>query len=155
MDKKIKISIKILLVIICMATIFLLSNDNADKSTKKSDKLITFCYEKITKKKVDANIIDKYVHPVRKSAHFIIYLILGLTVISLLYEFNISTKNIIIFSILFCFIYACSDEIHQLFITGRSGEIKDVFIDTIGSTIGIFIYYFWRKKHGKQEKILT
>ena len=129
-----------------MISIFSLSNDNGYKSTKKSDKVITFWYEKLTNNKINKEIINKLVYPVRKSAHIIIYLILGLLFISLLYEFNITTKIMIISSILFCFIYACSDEIHQLFIVGRSGEVKDIILDTIGSTIGIFVYYLYRKK---------
>ena len=129
-----------------MISIFSLSNDNGYKSTKKSDKVITFWYEKLTNNKINKEVINKLVYPVRKSAHIIIYLILGLLFISLLYEFNITTKIMIISSILFCFIYACSDEIHQLFVVGRSGEVKDIILDTIGSTIGIFVYYLYRKK---------
>ena len=87
-----------------MISIFSLSNDNGYKSTKKSDKVITFWYEKLTNNKINKEVINKLVYPVRKSAHIIIYLILGLLFISLLYEFNITTKIMIISSILFCFI---------------------------------------------------
>lgn len=45
----------------------------------------------------------------------------------------------LLFSILFCFIYACSDEIHQLFLSGRSARILDTFIDSIGGFSGISI----------------
>ena len=138
-----------------MISIFKLSSDTGYKSTKKSDKLITFWYEKFTKNNINQEVIDKFVRPVRKSAHIIIYFILGLLFVSLLFEFNISIKHILLFSILFCFVYACSDEIHQLFVVGRSCQLFDIIIDTIGSTIGIFVYYLWRKKYGKQEKILT
>ena len=34
-------------------------------------------------------------------------------------------------------IYASLDEIHQLFIEGRSGQVIDVCIDTIGVALGI------------------
>ncbi|MBC8059640.1 MAG: VanZ family protein, partial [Clostridiaceae bacterium] len=30
------------------------------------------------------------------------------------------------------FFYACTDEIHQLFVKGRSGRFRDVMIDTSG-----------------------
>ena len=129
-----------------MISIFNLSNDNGYKSTKKSDKLITFWYEKLTNNKINKETIEKLVHPVRKSAHIIIYLILGLLFISLLYEFTIPIKIMITSSILFCLVYACTDEIHQLFVIGRSGEVKDIILDTIGSTIGIFIYYLYKSK---------
>jgi VanZ family protein len=41
-----------------------------------------------------------------------------------------------------------SDEFHQLFIVGRSGQIKDVFIDTFGAIFVVFIIYLV-KKHQK------
>ena len=35
--------------------------------------------------------------------------------------------------------YACTDEFHQLFVPGRSGQITDVMIDTLGGSIGVLI----------------
>lgn len=37
-------------------------------------------------------------------------------------------------------LYAMSDEIHQLFIAGRTGKVTDVLIDSIGIIIGIGMY---------------
>lgn len=54
-------------------------------------------------------------------------------------------KDILKLSILICMLYACSDEIHQLFVSGRSGKVLDVCIDTFGSLMGIFIYNKLRK----------
>ena len=52
-----------------------------------------------------------------------------------------------IISIFLSFLYACSDEVHQLFIVERTGRILDVFIDTLGASTGVFLYYFlFRKK---------
>ena len=39
-----------------------------------------------------------------------------------------------------CCLYAASDELHQLFIPGRSGEVRDVLIDTSGGAVGAMIY---------------
>jgi VanZ family protein len=33
--------------------------------------------------------------------------------------------------------FACIDETFQTFVPGRSGQIKDVFIDGLGTTIGL------------------
>lgn len=123
------------------------SNQKANDSSKLSDGLIlktVRIIEKITNKEYsDEEILDKFVKPVRKLAHFTIYLILGILVYLYIKEFNISNKFIV--SLLICIIYALTDEIHQLFIVGRSGNIKDVCIDSLGSMIGIFII----KKVGK------
>ena len=39
-------------------------------------------------------------------------------------------------------LYAISDEIHQLFIPGRSCQITDICIDTLGILIGFTIYKY-------------
>jgi len=44
-----------------------------------------------------------------------------------------------LFAFLICVIYAISDEIHQLFVPGRTGQLKDVIIDSSGSFVGIAI----------------
>ena len=141
----IKKIIKIILVLLCMFTIFSFSSDNGGESTNKSDRTIVKIYQFITNKKLNNSekqyVIDKYVTPVRKGAHFTIYLILGILVISLIKEYRMIDIKSLIIAIIFCFLYACSDEIHQLFVVGRSGEVLDVVIDSIGSFIGIFIYY--------------
>lgn len=38
--------------------------------------------------------------------------------------------------------YAITDEIHQLFIPGRSGEVGDVFIDGFGVACGVGLMFF-------------
>ena len=142
--------IKIILVLICMITIFTFSNDSSNESNKKSNKLIITVAEIFNKKKLSINekekYIEKFVFIVRKGAHFSIYFILGFLVASLLKEYNIIDKRMVFYSLLFCFIYSCSDEIHQLFINGRSGEIRDVLIDSIGALIGISLYYLIRRR---------
>jgi len=62
-------------------------------------------------------------------------------------------RNIILICI--CAMYAASDEIHQLFVPGRNGAIKDVIIDIGGSAItmliGICVKQI-RKKRTKSEE---
>lgn len=132
-----------------MSTIFFFSNDEKNASTKKSDSLIISVTERIIGKKLNNTekeyYTSKFVKPVRKSAHFTIYLVLGLLFISLLKEYNILDKRSIIYTVIFVFIYACSDEIHQLFVSGRSCEILDVLIDTLGGFMGTMIYKLYRR----------
>ena len=58
--------------------------------------------------------------------------------------FNLEKK--VIYAVLLCLVYACSDEIHQLFICDRSGKIFDVFIDMLGSLSSIFITWLFYKR---------
>ena len=81
-------------------------------------------------------------------AHFTIYLVLGILVFLMLKEYNI--KDTIIVSLLICIIYALTDEIHQLFIVGRSGNLIDCLIDTLGSITGILVLNI--KRRYKNEK---
>ena len=124
--------------------IFILSNQPADESTRLSDGVIEktignlykLTHKNYTEEKL-TEIKRKNAHIVRKTAHFTIYLILGILVTTLLKEYNLNNRKIIIYSILICMIYAISDEIHQTFVIGRSGELKDIIIDTCGSIVGI------------------
>lgn len=133
-----------------MGVIFSLSNQVADDSTLLSDGFIESTIGNVYKL-IDSDVSDdslnlikkKYSHPVRKMAHFTVYLILGLFVFNFFKLFNI---NVVACSILICFLYACSDEFHQMFVMGRSGEFLDVLIDTTGSFIGIMIFNFIYKK---------
>lgn len=140
----IKKVIKIILVLIIMFTIFTFSSENDTKSNSRSDGLIIKTTELIINRKLTLRekelYIKRYVLLVRKTAHFTLYYLLGLTFISFLWEFDLSNKKLFLYTILFVFTYACSDEIHQLFVAGRSGEIFDVIIDTLGGFTSSFIY---------------
>ena len=142
---------KIILVLLWMVMIFLLSNEEAVKSSKKSDGLIIKSVELFTGKSLSdqekEKVLKYLVFPVRKCAHLSLYLILGILVISLLREYMVINTKLVLLSLLICFLYACSDEIHQLFVPGRSGEVRDVLIDTLGACLGVSFYYLvFRKK---------
>ena len=127
-----KITIKIILVIIWMIVIFCFSNQEATDSSKLSDGFIKNTISRVIHDDSES-AIKKFVKPVRKSAHFCVYLILGLLVMNC---FNIN-KKYILYSVIICMLYSISDEVHQIFVPGRSCELLDIFIDTCGSFIGI------------------
>lgn len=138
--------IKLTLVILCMILIFWFSSDTADDSTKKSDGFIVKTCEFVLGRELTEKEKDKYIEDlvfiVRKGAHFSIYLILGILIMSYFKEIYLINKKGLLIAFLICFLYACTDEIHQLFVPGRSGEIRDILIDSTGSLVGIYIYYF-------------
>ena len=82
------------------------------------------------------NIAEKINHYIRKLAHFTAYLILGILVYNLLLCYFKNKKSLIL-TLVICLLYAISDEIHQLFVPGRAGQIKDVLIDFSGATLGV------------------
>jgi len=141
--------IKIVLVLACMISIFLFSADPAEKSDAKSNHVIVtvakfFAGHDLSAREQQEKI-DQYVVLVRKGAHLSIYFLLGFLVISLLKEYVSIHPKHIFYAFLFCFLYACSDEVHQLFVPGRSGSIIDVGIDSIGSILGILFYSMFYK----------
>ena len=78
----------------------------------------------------------------RKLGHIGIYALLAIFV-------GLNTKRWWLVFVI-CLVYAISDELHQTVVPGRIGSIQDVFIDTVGILIGIFIYRWtiaYRKKH--------
>lgn len=100
-----------------------------------------------------ADLIAKYNHIVRKLAHFTVYLILSILVANALEnskkEFN---YKMFLYSLLICVLYAISDEFHQLFVSGRGCQIKDVLIDSMGSFIGLVIYFAVKSFYKKIKK---
>ena len=141
--------IKLLLILLCMSTIFYFSSESGTKSSKKSNHTIDIIYKIITNKNIDNKTREKYETPLRKTAHFILYFILGLSIISFLNEYSIDMKKRIIIGIIVVLLYSISDEIHQLFVEGRSCEIRDVLIDTIGGSSSILLYERLRRRKNK------
>ena len=143
--------IKLFFIIFFMVLIFFFSSDSGDASTKKSRGIVRPLCNYLIGDRLSGDtkeiIIDCTEIFLRKTAHFTIYFCLGLSVISFLCEFYEITYKIIIYSVLFVFIYACSDEIHQLFINGRSGELLDIVIDTLGGFVATYLYKLRRKKY--------
>ena len=131
-----------LLVVLCACVIFIFSNQVGKTSENISDSFtikIIDVYTKVIKKeyteKQKKDLVKDLRKFIRKSAHFTIYLLLGLFSYATLKSYG--CKHSIFYSILFCFLYACSDEIHQLFVSDRTGRVFDVFIDTLGASVGI------------------
>lgn len=145
-----------LLVILWMGLIFYFSSFDGEMSSRQSRGLLhnTFGYiikifdSDITELKKE-ELIEKLDKPVRKIAHASIYFVLAILVVLALNNYELNTKRIIYYSLVICILYACSDEIHQTFINERSAEVKDVIIDTFGSSIGIFLYNIFSKEREK------
>ena len=148
------------LLVLWMGFIFSMSCENAEESSNTSGQTIRVVLSAVPEfekqpEEVKVNIIEKLQFIVRKSAHFIGYMILGILASGLiLYYGNINKKYLLAF--LICVIYAISDEIHQLFVPGRSGQVRDVLIDSAGSLLGIIIVMTFEKlliKFNKKHKI--
>ncbi len=137
---------KWLFLLFYLSLIFYMSHQEGSASSKNSDGIFYFFYQIFpileTKKEIVTFLI-------RKSAHILEYVILGLCIWKVVEEYVFDRKKLVIFSFLFCFFCASVDEIHQLFIVGRSGKITDVLIDSIGYSISLFFLYLRKKQREK------
>lgn len=85
------------------------------------------------------NKIKSLHYYVRKGAHASIYFVLTILIVIALYTFGLRDIRAYLVAILMCFLYACTDELHQVFVPGRTGQFKDVIIDTIGGIVGAIL----------------
>lgn len=138
-----KKNIFVVLLVIWMAFIFSMSSQNSEVSSNTSGEAIRVVLSIIPKfneqpEEVKVNVVEKLQFITRKSAHFIAYMIFGIISMLLLLQYGkINKKPLLAF--LICVAFAISDEVHQLFVPGRSGQLKDVMIDSSGSLVGIGI----------------
>lgn len=131
------------LVILLMLIIFYFSNQSSNASSTTSSGIVKNIFDLFNLK--DVFVFDAFHTLIRKMAHFSIYLLLGFLVYNALFNKKVSSINVLLYSILIVCLYSISDEIHQLFIIGRSCEVRDILIDTIGGSIGSLLYYFYTK----------
>lgn len=150
----------LVLIILNCITIFYFSHQIANNSSKQSSRVVEIVSNIVpfikNMQEPNKTILKEGILStiIRKTAHFSIYAMLGIFTIN--FVVTISNKNIhknIIYTILFCFIYAITDEFHQSFIPGRSAEIRDVLIDTLGALTGILVVIVITKLLTKIKKL--
>lgn len=154
-----------LLTLLCMIMIFCFSLDNAELSARKSGevtesivKVVVDDYKELPAKK-QMSILDKAHHIVRKTAHFVIYTMLGVCASCTVGKRKLLSRGSL-WTLVFCFLYACSDEIHQNFVPGRACMFTDVLIDTSGALLGIIVsivcmFIVGRIRQRKNRKVLS
>lgn len=136
-----------ILVILWMGVIFYFSSFSGNDSGNQSKGLISTTIKKIVlvfdkdMSEEDLNIIVKKLdHPVRKCAHMSEYFILCLLLCLLVSCYDFEYRKVLLLAFITTVLYSISDEVHQLFVYERSGQVTDVLIDSIGASIGLLIY---------------
>lgn len=112
-----------------------------------------------------AQIIAQMSWPIRKTAHASEYACLAMSLVITCWQImawrreargkgQVSLRQIPLVGItafVIAVLYACSDEVHQLFIDGRAGQVADVFVDASGAAIGcllicLLMWWFMRRR---------
>lgn len=129
-------------VVIWMIFIFYMSGKTGQESSGQSGKIslfITNLLEKVRQNPAQEmqNLQDILELVIRKAAHMTEYAILFLLSYLAMVKISMSQSRFYNRSIavLISLLYACSDEMHQLLVPGRSGRMIDVGIDMAGVLI--------------------
>lgn len=152
-----------MVLIFWMVVIFAFSAQQGEESGKISDSV---CYKVVSGTSYVFRLgwtgeqMEMYAvwlsFPVRKAAHMTEYAILAVLAWGNLMAWKRKSdmKNYI-YAVLFAILYAMTDEFHQTFINGRSGNWTDVCIDGAGACLGILCLAAVRRQigriHGKRR----
>lgn len=144
--------ISFVFLILWMCIIFFLSSETAADSDDTSDGVIEVLLSSVYPEFDTLDIADKqyvvesFSAPIRKAAHFGEFLVLGALSFAYFVTFtSLSQKTHLLFPAVLGFLYAISDEVHQLFVPGRACRILDIYIDSCGVLAGvIFLFLIYR-----------
>lgn len=139
MERPIKMYLAWLPAIAVAVAIFLFSHQPSEESTVMSESII----EIIIKIASEVRAIDpktmnlrelyfSFGTPVRKTAHIFEFSVLDAALLYALHVWGMRGLSWVRRASFLAFLYACSDEFHQLFVPGRAGLFTDVLIDMIG-----------------------
>lgn len=136
--------LRAVLLILLLGTLFLIfgfSSQDAEESGGLSSSIAEFILRQVNHEGIGDSqlILERTESIIRKVAHFSIYTLVGFLLMSLMSTYDFKENKRIIASLYIGTLYATSDEIHQLFVPGRSGQIVDVILDSMGVLLGILL----------------
>ncbi|WP_404459684.1 VanZ family protein [Sutcliffiella horikoshii] len=146
------------LVIGWMALIYFLSAQHAEQSANLSGGITEFVNEIVEQVAPDGEFqMDEISFFVRKNAHFFAYMLLAILTLNAVRRSGGRGWTSMGAAFIISVLYAISDEVHQLYVPGRSGQVSDVLLDSTGAFVGIALYvvisHWIRRKHKtKNEK---
>lgn len=153
-SKFILLTIIAIIAIAWCATIFKFSAMNSETSNNKSKGITEQLISKVLDATNEAGITDSHPDdeklakaanlinaPLRKVAHATVYFVLAIILLILGRVIFGGRKYLLTCAatILLCFLFAMTDEYHQTFVDGRTGQFMDVLIDTAGAYVGTLL----------------
>lgn len=147
MQKKTTRILLLILAAVWILIIFMFSAKSAPESMKQSDGIVDYLirifvpeYDSLSVQD-QIDISDTMTTIVRKGAHMAEYAILSAILYALISKWNLPERRILRAVCAWggAVLFAVSDELHQLFVPGRSGEFTDILIDGSGALIGVLL----------------
>ncbi|WP_201756865.1 VanZ family protein [Isachenkonia alkalipeptolytica] len=129
-------------VLLWMGVIFYFSHQPGDVSGDASGRIVGAITSLLAAIIPFIEINEEMLHFLfRKGAHFGVYAVLGILSVRAFQISGYSGKRGLLYGWILATVYAGVDEYHQTFIPGRSGEVSDVLIDSVGAVTGIAMYW--------------
>lgn len=134
-----------------MLAIFLFSSQDAEASSALSDFIARFLHI-ATDNDRPSEVKLIFGLTLRKFGHLSEFFLLGMSMLLTVRAWFVNAKLPVnaALSLVFCYAYACLDELHQAFVPGRGPMLRDTFIDGTGSLIGIAIVFVFLCLRGKR-----
>ena len=143
-----------LLVVVWMAVIFTASSDahSYDHSSRLLEPILHWLFPGMSQPN-----IEKLHHFLRKCGHLTEYAVLALLVWRALHA---TGNDLPTWSwpkvggtLLVVFLFAATDEFHQVYVPTRTPMVTDVLIDTAGGTLGLLALWFFHRFRQRRKKL--
>ena len=147
----------VILILLNMAFIFYNSAETTTVSNDASMKIVRLAAPAVVQdykempNSAKNEVLTKANSIIREFAHTLEFASLGLFIMLYLWTYPVFSKKRLTYgqrlliTVSFCLLYAISDEIHQLFVSGRTCEIIDVVFDTFGASLGALLVMVLKK----------
>lgn len=145
-DKQVLLSLAAVLAVAGM--IFFFSSQTGEESSDMSGAVARFAlsllvpgYKSLSPEE-QAPYLETWEYVVRKGAHFSVFALLAVTLVSFLHTLKPDWRMgwIVPLAWLIATAYAGTDEWHQTFVDARAGAFKDVMIDSVGALTALVIW---------------
>ena len=103
--------------------------------------------------------MDLTMYQIRKAAHFLEFAVLGILAQIMFGGLCRTWKGSVLFSIVAGLVIALCDETIQLFVLGRTGQVKDIWLDLSGAMSGALlttvVRFFIKQNRDKKASNIT
>ncbi|WP_159434335.1 VanZ family protein [Peptoclostridium litorale] len=137
-------------VLLWMLLILSFSSDTAVVSDRKSSMVLEKVEPVIetVEKSIHVELIEnsKLHFYVRKNAHMFNYCVLAVLISLALKASGVNGHRRYFLAYIMATLFSMLDEYYQTHIPGRSGEVRDVFVDNVGVLVGLMVIWIIKKK---------
>lgn len=137
------------LVVAWAAFIFFMSS-NTNTGLNEGLGLFSRLYQGM--KDLQLHLLGPDVDALSSVAHFCEYAVLGMLLMQAL-RLHMPTRRAFLVAVVCASLYGATDEVHQLFVSGRMSDPVDWMIDTMGAAAGAGVAYALIRKRSRRARL--